>query len=57
MKTTLLILCCLALGACSKGVFSDASIKYGNPETGKWETIPAVVYVKKGEIKAVIVDR
>lgn len=57
MKTTLLIVCCLALGACSKGVFSDASIKYGNPETGKWETIPAVVYVKKGEIKAVIVDR
>lgn len=53
----LLLLCCLALGACSNGVFSDATLRYGNPDTMKMETVHAVVYVKKGKIKSVIVEQ
>lgn len=55
MKPALLILFCLALGACSKGVFSDATIKYGNPDTQKMKTVDAVVYTKNGKIKSIIV--
>lgn len=54
MKAIILILFCLALGACSKGVFSDATIKYGDgPDTIK--TVNAVVYTKNGKIKSIIV--
>ena len=59
MKLLMVLLCCLALGACSSsnGVFSDATLRYGNPDTMKMETVPAVVYVKKGKIKSVIVEQ
>lgn len=43
--------------SCSSGKFVDARLRYGNPETGKSEVVPAVVYVKNGKIKSIVVDR
>lgn len=59
MKAIILILFCLALGACSstqKG-FYDARLRYANPETGTSSIVPATVYVKNGKIKSIILDQ
>lgn len=63
MKTILVILA-LCAASCSsiqsvpytdKG-FYDTEIVYTNPETNVTVRIPAVVYVKKGAVRSVIVD-
>jgi len=57
MKKVLLILVVALTSSCAsqKGEFYDARIRYNDPSTEVSDIVPAVVYVKKGKIKSIIV--
>lgn len=58
MKTTLLFIVLLALGSCStSSAFYEGSINYiGQAESDSVTTVPAIVFVKGGKIKSIIVE-